>query len=130
MTEKQLLKLLQETYFNNIDSGQPEAAVKAFADDAVWQHTQVWAHDGHDSRTTDRLAGREKLLQFLQDRVPQMQTISITHTVDEVIIKDRRGAFRARVSGPDGGSKGFLGWVETDGEKLTSYIVVPEDFAA
>lgn len=130
MTEQQLLKLLQETYFNNIDSGRPEDAVKAFARDAIWQHTQVWAHDGHDSRTTDRLAGREELLQFLAARVPQMQTISITHTVDEVIVQDGRGAFRARVSGPDGGSKRFLGWVETDGEKLTSYLVVPEDFAA
>ena len=130
MTENELHKLLQSTYFDNVDSGNAPAAVCAFAPDAKWQHTQVWAHDGHDSRHTDRLEGREALVAFLAARVPQMQVIQIRHRVDEVIMSGDRGAFRARVIGPDGSSRGFLGWVTIREGLLQSYIVVPEDFSA
>ena len=130
MDEQGLLALLQRTYFDNIDTGRPERAVEAFHAQARWQHTQVWAHDGHDSRTTDRLEGRDRLLEFLSARVPEMQKIQIRHEVDDVIVSGPRGAFRARVIGPDGRALGFLGWVEIEGQKLNSYLVVPEDFAA
>ena len=130
MNEQELHSLLQHRYFDNIDGARPRQAVEAFVADARWQHTQVWAHDGHDSRYTDRLAGRDKLLKFLSVRVPQMQQIRIRHQVDEVIVSGHRGAFRARVIGADGRALGFLGWVETRGGRLQSYLVVPEDFAA
>lgn len=130
MNADQLRALLQNTYFDNIDGARPAEAVDAFTADVHWQHTQVWAHDGHDSRRTDRLRGREVLRDFLAARVKQMQVIRIRHKVDEVIVSGDRGAFRARVVGPDGTSKGFLGWVELRDGLLQSYIVVPEDFAA
>lgn len=130
MTEQKLHTLLQVTYFDNIDNANPAGAVAAFTAGAHWQHTQVWPHDGHDSRQTDRLQGRENLLAFLRARVPQMQVIQITHRVDEVIVNGDRGAFRARVMGPDGQTRGFLGWVELKDNLLQSYRVVPEDFSA
>lgn len=126
MTEQQLQCLLQNTYFDNIDNARPERAVEAFTPEAQWQHTQVWAHDGHNARHTDRLVGRAALLAFLSARVPQMQAIQIKHQVDEVIVSAERGAFRARVIGPDGRSVGFMGWVEISGDKLKTYTVVPE----
>lgn len=130
MNADQLRALLQHTYFDSIDRARPEDAVEAFTPDVHWQHTQVWAHHGHDSRSTDRLNGRETLHGFLAARVKQMQVIGITHHVDEVIVSGDRGAFRARVVGPDGTSKGFLGWVEIRGDLMQRYIVVPEDFTA
>lgn len=130
MNEQELHRLLQQQYFDNIDRACSEQAVEAFVDDARWQHTQVWAHHGHDSRHTDRLVGRDRLLVFLNARVPQMQQIPIRHQVDQVILSGSRGAFRARVIGPDGRELGFLGWVETRGDRLQSYLVAPEDFAA
>lgn len=129
MDKQDLYTLLQQRYFDNIDTANPAGAVAAFVPDAHWQHTQVWPHDGHDARTTDRLEGREALLAFLTDRVVQMQRIRIRHRVDEVILSGDRGAFRARVEGPDGRSLGFLGWVELRGGLLQRYLVVPEDFA-
>lgn len=130
MTREELQALLQNTYFDNIDNARPEGAVQAFTPDAEWQHTQVWAHDGHSSRHTDRLQGRDNLLAFLAERVPQMQAIQIKHRVDEVIVDGNRGAFRARVTGPTGRSLGFVGWVELRDGLLQRYIVMPEDFAA
>lgn len=130
MTEQELHSLLQHTYFDNIDTAQAEQAVTAFTTDVQWQHTQVWAHDGHSSRHTDRLDSREALLDFLNARVPQMQVIQIKHRVDEVIVSGDHGAFRARVEGPDGRSVRFLGWVELRGDRLKAYTVVPEAFDA
>lgn len=130
MNSQELHTLLQNTYFDNIDSAKPELAIAAFTADVSWQHTQVWAHDGHNSRHTDCLNGRPALLNFLSARVPQMQVIEIKHQVDEVVVTNNRGAFRARVVGPSGRSVGFLGWVELNGEQLQRYIVVPENFSA
>jgi hypothetical protein len=130
MTENELHELLQLNYFDNIDSGNASAAVLAFPVDAQWQHTQVWAHDGHDSRHTDRLDGRATLLAFLSARVPQMQVIQIKHRVDEVILSGDRGAFRGCVLGPDGRTLGFIGWVTLRDDHLQSYTIVPEDFMA
>jgi hypothetical protein len=125
-----LKALLQNVYFNNVDTANAEAAVAALAPDVHWQHTQVWAHDGHDSRHTDRLAGRDAVHAFLAERVTEMQRIRITHHVDDVVTDGERGAFRARVVGPDGSSKGFVGWVEVADNRLKRYIVMPEDFAS
>lgn len=130
MTNEELRALLQETYFDNIDNAHPEEAVKAFVPDVQWQHTQVWAHDGHDSRHTDSIDGRDNLFAFLDARVKEMQVIQIKHTVDEAIVSGERGAFRARVTGPGGEPKHFLGWVEIRDGLLQRYIVVPENFAA
>ncbi len=129
MQEQDLYTLLQHRYFDNIDTANAAGAVEVFTPDAHWQHTQVWPHDGHDARKTDRLHGRDALLAFLTDRVVQMQRIQIRHRVDEVILGGNRGAFRARVEGPDGRSLGFLGWVELQDGLLQRYLVVPEDFA-
>ena len=121
-----LKALLQHTYFDNVDGARAEDAVKAFTPDVHWQHTQVWAHDGHDARHTDSLHGQDALHDFLAERVKQMQVIRITHHVDEVVTDGDRGAFRARVVGPDGSSKGFVGWVELRDGLLQRYIVMPE----
>ena len=130
MTAEELRAHLQHTYFDNVDTANPEGAVLAFTPDMHWQHTQVWAHDGHDSRHTDRLQGRAALLDFMQARVKEMQVIKIRHRVDEVIVTGDRGAFRASVLGPEGRRLGFLGWVELCDGLIQRYIVVPEDFAA
>jgi hypothetical protein len=130
MKAEELREHLQHKYFDNVDTANPADAVLAFTPDMHWQHTQVWAHDGHDSRHTDRLQGRDALLDFMQARVKEMQVIKIRHRVDEVIVNGDRGAFRASVLGPTGRRLGFMGWVELRDGLIQSYIVVPEDFAA
>lgn len=130
MTSEELYDHLQHTYFDNVDAANPAGAVLAFTPDMHWQHTQVWAHDGHDSRRTDRLYGRNALLDFMEARVKEMQIIQIRHRVDEVIVTGDRGAFRASVLDPTGRTLGFLGWVEMRNGLIQRYIVVPEDFAA
>jgi hypothetical protein len=130
MTSEELHAQLQGMYFDNVDTANPDAAVLAFTADMYWQHTEVWAHDGHDSRHTDRLQGRDELLHFMQARVKEMQIIEIRHRVEEVIVSDDRGAFRARALDPSGRSLGFLGWVELCDDLIARYLVVPEDFAA
>ena len=130
MTPAALRDHLQSCYFDNVDTANPDGAVMAFTSDVEWQHTQVWAHDGHDSRQTDRLQGREALLDFLRERVKETQVIQIRHQLDETVVSDGCGAFRGRVLGPFGKSLGFLGWVELRDGLVSRYIVVPEDFAA
>ncbi len=130
MNDNELLHHLQSVYFDNVDTARPGDAVKAFTPDVIWQHTQVWAHDGHDSRHTDRLDGQDALYAFMSDRVGEMQVIKIKHVVDEAIVSGDRGAFRARVVGPEGNSLGFVGWVELRDGLIQRYIVMPENFAA
>jgi len=129
MTPDQLREHLQENYFDNVDGARPEQAVQAFTTDVRWQHTQVWQHDGHDARTTDRLVGRQALCDFLQARVPEMQVIAIRHEVNAVIVNGDCGAFRAAVVGPSGRRVGFLGWVQLEDRLISDYLVVPESFS-
>ncbi|EED35880.1 hypothetical protein NOR51B_1827 [Luminiphilus syltensis NOR5-1B] len=130
MTPEALKAHLQGCYFDNVDTANPDGAVMAFTPDMEWQHTQVWAHDGHDSRQTDRLSGRQALLDFMRVRVKETQIIQIKHKVDETIVTGNSGAFRGRVVGPSGKELRFLGWVELRDDLVSRYIVVPEDFAA
>lgn len=129
MNNHELQQLLQETYFNNVDSAQARGAVQAFTSNVLWQHTQVWAHDGHDSRYTDRIEGREALFEFMDARVKEMQIVKIRHQVDEAIVSGSRGAFRARVVGPEGDSLGFVGWVELRDGLIARYMVMPETYS-
>jgi hypothetical protein len=121
---------LQRVYFDNVDCADADAAVKAFSEDVSWQHTQVWPHHGHSSRTTDRLLGRQALLEFLGQRVVQTQEVQIQHKVRKVVVDGASGAFRGYVLGPDGQTRDFLGWVDLREGLITRYIVVPEDFTA
>lgn len=130
MNGSELIELLQKTYFDNVDSARPEQAVCAFAPKVHWQHTQVWAHDGHDARHTDIIHSAAELESFLRERVVQMQEIQIKHVVDEAVVEGGRGAFRARVIGPTGRSLAFLGWVEIADGKIQKYIVSPERMSA
>jgi len=129
MTNQDLKELLQSTYFNNVDTARAREAIAAFTPDVRWQHTQVWAHDGHDSRYTDRIEGREALFHFMDERVKEMQVVQIRHQVDEAIVSGNRGAFRAQVIGPEGDSIGFIGWVELCDGLIDHYIVMPESYS-
>lgn len=127
MTKDNFYSLLQHTYFDNIDKADAAAAAEAFAEHARWVHTQVWEHDGHTRRHSDELHGRDAIRDFLAKRISEMQVVGITHRVNHVILDGNAGAFRAAVIGPDGEeSKPFFGWVELDGERITTYIVAPE----
>lgn len=121
-----LYSLLQETYFDNIDAGDAAAAVEAMHENVEWVHTQVWEHDGHSSRHTDTLDGREAVREFLAGRIDEMQSVGIEHKIRETVHEGDRGAFRAAVVGPDGDALPFLGWVELTDGTVSKYIVAPE----
>jgi hypothetical protein len=125
-TREQLYHLLQLTYFNGIDGANPDQAVEALHESISWRHTQVWEHDGHDRSTTDTLVGRETVREFLTRRIEQMQVVGIKHKVGKVLTDGEYGAFRAVVVGPTGKSVPFLGWVELEEGKISSYMVMPE----
>ena len=125
ITNEELLSLLQEIYFNNIDSANAESAVQAMHESVEWIHTQVWEHDGHDASTVDILNGREAVKKFLIDRVKEMQVEGIIHKVHKVLTDGVSGAFQASVIGSDGNEKLFSGWVEVKDKKIISYRVTP-----
>ena len=125
-TKEQLYDLLQLTYFNGIDGANADQAVQALHENIQWVHTQVWEHDDHDRSTTDTLVGRETVREFLARRIEQMQVVGIKHKVGTVITDGQHGAFRAEVVGPTGKSVPFFGWVELEGGKISSYMVMPQ----
>ena len=125
MDREKVLYLLQEIYFDNIDSGNADLAVEAMHSDVDWVHTQVWEHDGHNRDSLDTLSGREELRAFLTSRIPEMQREGIEHKVRKVIIDGKEGAFQAQVIGPDGDAKDFFGWIELRDGKIGSYRVIP-----
>ncbi len=126
MSTNQVLYLLQNVYFDNIDSGDADLAVEAMHENVEWIHTQVWEHDGHSSADLDTLWGREALRNFLAKRIPEMQLERIEHKVDKVVTDGECGAFRARVVCLDGGAKHFFGWIELKDGKVSSYRVMPQ----
>ena len=123
--EQNVFNLLQNTYFNNIDSGSADNAVDAMHEDVQWIHTQVWEHHGHTNQDLDVLHGRNKLRLFLAQRIPQMQLEKITHEVREVLTNGESAAFRAKVIGPKGNSRHFFGWIELKDGLIASYRVMP-----
>lgn len=125
ITNEELLSLLQDIYFNNIDSANAESAVQAMHESVKWIHTQVWEHDGHDASTIDTLNGREAVKKFLIGRVKEMQVEGIIHKVHKVLTDGTSGAFQASVIGVDGSEKSFFGWVEIKDKKIISYRVMP-----
>ena len=102
ITSEELLSLLQDIYFNNIDSANAESAVEAMHESVEWIHTQVWEHDGHDASTVDILNGRQAVKEFLVGRVKEMQVEGIIHKVHKVLTDGISGAFQASVIGVDG----------------------------
>ena len=125
ITSERLLYLLQEIYFDNIDSARAEEAAEAMHESIEWIHTQVWEHDGHDSSYIDKLKGREAVKEFLIERVKEMQVEGIIHKVNKVLTDGSSGAFQASVIGVNGEKKSFFGWVEVKDEKIISYKVMP-----
>ena len=125
ITSERLLYLLQEIYFDNIDSARAEEAAEAMHESIEWIHTQVWEHDGHDSSYIDKLKGREAVKEFLIERVKEMQVEGITHKVNKVLTDGKSGAFQASVIGANGEKQSFFGWVEIKDKKIISYKVMP-----
>ena len=125
ITSEELLSLLQDIYFNNIDTANAESAVEAMHESVEWIHTQVWEHDGHDASTVDILNGRQAVKEFLVGRVKEMQVEGIIHKVHKVLTDGISGAFQASVIGVDGSQKSFSGWVEIKDKKIISYRVMP-----
>lgn len=121
-----LYRLLQGTYFDAIDAGEPATAARALHEDVEWSHRQVWEHDGHGSDTVDTLVGRESVVAFLASRIEEMQAIGIEHEVKVAICEGTTGAFTASVVGPDGRRQPFLGWVELADALVSTYRVTPE----
>ena len=126
MTPKQLHALLQQTYFDSIDSGDADSAVQAFTDDVAWSHYQVWEHHGHVRNRADSFQGREQVRDFLSARIADMQVEGIRHRVTRVIVQGDEGAFRAEVIGVTGKNMRFFGWVELSDGRISTYIVGPE----
>jgi ketosteroid isomerase-like protein len=125
-TQTQLHALLQNTYFDNIDQGDADRAVRAFTDDVAWSHYQVWEHHGHMRNHADAFKGSKEVRDFLAARIADMQVEGIRHRVSRVIVQGNEGAFRAEVVGVSGENMQFFGWVELTGGKISKYIVGPE----
>jgi ketosteroid isomerase-like protein len=122
-----LYQLLQHCYFDNIDNANANKAVEAFTKNAVWIHTQVWEHDGHDSTKRDAIRGRAAIYDFLSKRIHEMQAIGFKHKVHKVVCDGRNGAFQASVVMPGTDtSVPFFGWVELEDGRISSYKVFPE----
>ena len=125
--EKHLFQLLQDIYFDNIDTAKADEASEAMHDAVRWVHNQVWEHDGHKSSTKDVLEGRDEVREFLRKRVIEMQVEGITHRVENVVSDGKLGAFKANVIGTDKSKKPFFGLVELKDDKIIYYRVLPQE---
>ena len=71
--ENHLMYLLQDIYFDNIDTANADKASEAMHDDVRWVHNQVWEHDAHKTNIRDTLNGRKKVKEFLRKRITELQ---------------------------------------------------------
>ena len=82
--EEKLFHLLQDIYFDNIDTAKADEASEAMHNDVRWVHNQVWEHDAHKSNIRDAFNGRKEVREFLRKRIVEMQIegiipVSYTH---------------------------------------------------
>ena len=120
-----LFHLLQDIYFDNIDTAKADEASEAMHNDVRWVHNQVWEHDAHKNNIRDTLNGREEVKEFLRKRVVEMQIEGIIHKVENVVSDGKLGAFKANVIGTDKSKKPFFGLVEIKDDKIIYYRVLP-----
>ncbi len=102
--ENHLMYLLQDIYFDNIDTAKADEASEAMHNDVRWVHNQVWEHD---------------------KRIIEMQIEGIIHKVENVVSDGKLGAFKANVIGKDKSKKPFFGLVELKDDKIIYYRVLP-----
>ena len=112
INQNELHSLLQNIYFDNIDSVNAKGASKAMHENVEWIHTQVWEHDGHDASNIDILRGRKSVEDFLEGRVYEIQKENDVNKFVNVV-------------GEDGTLKPFFGWVEIEDKKIILYKVIP-----
>ena len=123
--EDHLMYLLQDTYFDNIDTAKGDEASEAMHNDVRWVHNQVWEHDAHKNNIRDVLNGRKEVREFLRKRIVEMQIEGIIHKVENVVSDGKLGAFKANVIGTDKSKKPFFGLVEIKDDKIIYYRVLP-----
>ena len=125
--EEHLFHLLQDIYFDNIDTAKADEASEAMHNDVRWVHNQVWEHDAHKSNIRDTLNGRKEVREFLRKRIVEMQIEGIIHKVENVVSDGKLGAFKANVVGKDQSEKPFFGLVEIKDKKIIYYRVLPQE---
>ena len=123
--EEKLFHLLQDIYFDNIDTAKADEASEAMHNDVRWVHNQVWEHDAHKSNIRDAFTGRKEVREFLRKRIVEMQIEGIIHKVENVVSDGKLGAFKANVIGKDKSKKPFFGLVELKDDKIIYYRVLP-----
>ena len=122
--EEKLFHLLQDIYFDNIDTAKAAEASEAMHNDVRWVHNQVWEHDAHKSNIRDAFNGRKEVREFLRKRIVEMQIEGIIHKVENVVSDGKLGAFKANVIGKDKSKKPFFGLVELKDDKIIYYRVL------
>ena len=125
--EEHLFHLLQDIYFDNIDTAKADEASEAMHNDVRWVHNQVWEHDAHKSNIRDTFNGRKEVREFLRKRIVEMQIEGIIHKVENVVSDGKLGAFKANVVGKDQSEKPFFGLVEIKDKKIIYYRVLPQE---
>ena len=125
--EKHLMYLLQDIYFDNIDTAKADEAAEAMHNDVRWVHNQVWEHDAHKTNIRDTLNGQKEVREFLRKRIVEMQIEGIIHKVENVVSDGKLGAFKANVIGTDKSEKPFFGLVELKDNKIIYYRVLPQE---
>ena len=123
--EEYLFHLLQDIYFDNIDTAKADEASEAMHNDVRWVHNQVWEHDAHKNNIRDTLNGQKEVREFLRKRIVEMQIEGIIHKVENVVSDGKLGAFKANVIGKDKSKKPFFGLVEIKDDKIIYYRVLP-----
>ena len=122
-----LFHLLQDIYFDNIDTAKADEAAEAMHNDVRWVHNQVWEHDAHKTNIRDTLNGQKEVREFLRKRIVEMQIEGIIHKVENVVSDGKLGAFKASVIGTDKSKKPFFGLVELKDDKIIYYRVLPQE---
>lgn len=117
--------LLQHTYYDSIDRGDPEAATAALHDEVEWSHAQVWAHHEFQRGQPTHMRGRAEVAAFLAQRRDQLRAANIRHRVRDLVCEGHRGAMLGYVLGPDGTEQSFMVWFELRDEKIGRYLLRP-----
>jgi hypothetical protein len=123
-TKQQAWDLFQKGYYDNVDAGNMEAAVKVYHEQLDWSHQQVWVHHNYQRTEPSRFTSPAQILAFLNERKGKLAEAKIRHKVRDMVLDGDKGALLGAVegSGPD---QNFMVWFELKDGKIARYSLRP-----
>ena len=123
---EQYFRLLQCSWFNNIDAGDLVSASEVLHEHAQIKHYRVWTGDQNQAEPFELISGKSNILLWLEQQRPRLIASGRRHLVRTVLVGNHEFSFRAETVVEQQKSACFIGWIKLRDQLIYRYTVVPD----